>query len=284
MIRSITHRTILSILGAVAIALLLPGALAAQPDRMMDTITTDVKVDQKLDRQVDLSLPFYDEKGDTVLLGEFFGEGKPVILTLVYYGCPMLCGQILEGTTRAVKATELEIDRDFEIVSISFDHTESHELAGKKKNTFKLRMNREGTEDGWHFLTSDSASVAALASQVGFKYFRDPETGQYGHSSTIIVLTPTGTVSRYFFGVDYDPTDLRLGLVEASEEKIGSVADELLLLCFQYNPMTGTYGPAISNLLKVLGILFLGVLLSFVIRSIRSERRSGAGVNPGTTA
>lgn len=282
MIEFRTYSIPTSLFAMVVLVLFDVNSLSAQPDRMMDTITTDVKVDQRLDNQVDLSLPFIDEEGDTVLLGEFFGQGKPVILTLVYYGCPMLCGQILEGTTRSIKETELEIDRDFEIVSISFDHTEGPDLARKKKNTFKLRMRREGTEDGWHFLTSDSASVAALAKQVGFKYFRDEESGQYGHSSTIVVLTPTGTVSRYFFGVDYDPTDLRLGLVEASEEKIGSIADELLLLCFQYNPMTGKYAPAIANLLKVLGILFLGILLSFVIRSLRSERRNGTKVSTGT--
>lgn len=267
--RSLTGRLLL----LIASLLLAPVLTTAQPDRMMDTIAQDVRVEQKLDQQVDLSLPFIDEQGDTVLLGELFADGKPVILTLVYYGCPMLCGQILEGTTRAVKQTDLKIGADYRIISISFDPTEGADLARKKKQTYNLRMKQEGTEEGWRFLTSDSASVAKLAEQVGFKYFRDRETGQYGHSSSIIVLTPSGAVSRYFFGVEYDPGDLRLGLVEASDEKIGTIADELLLLCFQYNPMTGTYGPALAKILPVAGAILLFFLVGFIVRSIRAEKR-----------
>ena len=240
---------------------------------MMDTITSDVKVDQKLDQQIDLSLPFIDENGEEVLLGEFFGNGRPVILTLVYYGCPMLCGQILEGTTRALKEMDLKIKEDYTLVSISFDHTEEHSLARKKKGTYVRRMNRAGTEEGWHFLVSDSQSVAKLAEQVGYKYFKDEVSNQYGHSSTIIVLTPNGKVSRYFFGVVYDATDLQLGLVEASEEKIGSVADELLLLCFQYNPETGKYGFAIMGAVRIVGAIVLLVMVGFIIRSLRKDRK-----------
>ena len=241
---------------------------------MMDTITVDVKVDQKLDQQIDLSLPFVDENGEEVRLGEFFGTGRPVILTLVYYGCPMLCGQILEGTTRALKEMDLSIRDDYTLVSISFDHTEEPDLARKKKGTYVRRMNREGTEEGWNFLVSDSQSVAKLAEQVGFKYFKDEASNQYGHSSVIIVLTPKGKVSRYFFGVVYDATDLQLGLVEASEEKIGSVADELLLLCFQYNPETGKYGFAIMGAVRIVGAIVLLLLVGFIVRSVRKDRRT----------
>ncbi len=263
--------------------LVLPGTTSsAQIDRMMDTITKDVKVDQKLHNQIDLSLPFTNEQGEEVLLGEYFGSGKPVILTLVYYGCPMLCGQILEGTTRAIKKTDLEIGEDYSVLSISFDHTEEYDLARKKKATYVTRMNREGTEKGWHFLVSDSASVAQLAEQVGFRYFKDEESRQYGHSATIIVLTPTGRVSRYFFGVDYDPRDLQLGLVEASDEQIGTIADELLLLCFQYNPETGSYGFAIMGAIRIVGTLVLILMVGFIVRSMRKDRKKdNSAASPG---
>ena len=272
--RRAVDRTIGFVAAAMLLGLVATDA-AAQIDRMMDTITQDVKVDQKLHNQIDLSLPFTNESGEEVLLGEFFGSGKPVILTLVYYGCPMLCGQILEGTTRALKADrfgDLEIGEDYSVLSISFDHTEEHSLARKKKATYVTRMNREGTREGWNFLVSDSASVAQLAEQVGFRYFRDEASRQYGHSSAIIVLTPTGRVSRYFFGVDYDPGDLRLGLVEASEEKIGSLADELLLLCFQYNPETGSYGFAVMGAIRIVGTIVLIAMVAFIVRSMRRGR------------
>lgn len=275
------HRRVVRLI-AGSLVILSAQSAGAQIDRMMDTITQDVKVDQKLHNQIDLSLPFTNEQGEEVLLGEFFGNGKPVILTLVYYGCPMLCGQILEGTTRAIKQTDLEIGEDYSVISISFDHTEEHDLARKKKATYVARMNRPGTKEGWHFLVSDSASVAQLAEQVGFRYFKDEASRQYGHSSTIIVLTPTGRVSRYFFGVDFKPRDIQLGLVEASEEQIGSLSDELLLLCFQYNPETGSYGFAIMGAIRIVGSIILIMMIVFIVRSLRKDRRQEKSpVSPG---
>ena len=260
--------------GLLLILLFSAGAQAlAQQDRMMDTLTNNVQVEQKLDNQIDLNLEFTDEEGNQVRLGEFFEEGKPVVLTLVYYGCPMLCGQVLNGTMRSLKATDLDIGEDYQVVSISFDHTETSEMAAKKKRTFVHVFNREGTEEGWHYLTSDSASVAALARQVGFKYFRDEESGQYAHSSAIMVLTPEGRVSRYFFGIEYDPQDMQLGLVEASNNEIGSVTDQVLLLCFQYNPITGTYGFAVSTALKIAGSITLLLLVGFIIKSVRGDKK-----------
>ena len=247
-------------------------SLYAQPDRMLDTLTKNVVVEQKLGSQIDLSLQFTDDQGKKVRLSEYFGQERPVVLNLVYYGCPMLCGQILNGTVKGLKETDLEIGEDYDIVSISFDHTETIDVAAKKKRTFVRLFNRDATEKSWQFLTSDSATVATLAEQVGFKYFRDEETGQYAHSSAIMLLTPEGKISRYFFGIEYDPQDLQLGLVEASDNKVGSLADQVLLLCFQYNPETGTYGFAITTTLKITGTLTLLILVAFIVRSIRRDK------------
>ena len=245
----------------------------AQPDRMLDTLTKNVKVEQRLDNQIDLNLQFTDDKGELVRLGEFFGKEKPVVLNLVYYGCPMLCGQILNGTVKGLKETDLEIGEDYDVVSISFDHTETVDVAAKKKRTFVRLFHHDKAEESWQFLTSDSASVARLAEQVGFTYFRDDETGQYAHSATIMILTPEGKISRYLFGIEYNPQDLQLGLVEASDNKIGSLADQVLLLCFQYNPTTGKYGFAITTTLKIAGSLTLLILVGFIVRSIMKDKR-----------
>lgn len=264
---------------AILVLFLLPlvwSGLQAQQDKRLDTLTKNIQIEQKLDQQVDLNLQFTDENGKQVRLGDYFEEGKPVILTLVYYGCPMLCGQILNGTVRTLKGVEPEVGEDYNIVSISFDHTESSDVAEMKRESFIRLFNRDGAEKGWHFLTSDSASVAKLAEQVGFKYERDEETGQYAHSAAIMLLTPTGKVSRYFFGVEFDPQDVQLGLVEASNNKIGSLADQVLLLCFEYNPTTGKYGFAITTALQIAGTLTLLILVGFIVRSIRRDKKMKA--------
>lgn len=264
---------------AAAVVLLFLGASisVAQPDLMMDTLARDITVEQRLDSLVDLSMTFIDERGDRVTLAKYFGDGKPVILTMVYYGCPMLCGMILEGTTKSIKQVPLEIGEDYRVVSVSFDTTESHELAAKKKRTFERRMKRDGTEEGWAFLTSDGPEVRKLADQVGFKYFYDEKSRQFAHSAAIIVLTPTGRVSKYFFGIEYDPTDVRLGLVDASEESIGTLADQVLLLCFQYDPMTGTYGFGVKTATIILGVLTFVGIVGFIWHSTRTDRQRAAG-------
>ncbi|MGE3800397.1 MAG: SCO family protein [Candidatus Kapaibacterium sp.] len=255
--------------------------LAQQEQERMDKLGKSIEVEQKLDAQVDLNLTFTNEDGTTVRLGDYFDGEKPVVLTLVYYGCPMLCGQVLNGTVRGLKDTDLEVGEDYNIVSISFDHTETVDVAAKKRRTFLRQFHREGADKGWHFLVSDSASVAKVAEQVGFKYHKDEETGQYAHSAAIMVLTPSGKVSRYFFGIEYDPKDLQLGLVEASNDKIGSLADQVLLLCFEYNPITGKYGFAISTSLKIAGSLTLLLLVGFIVRSIRRDKKESEAHNVG---
>lgn len=248
--------------------------LHAQSDRKMDSIVNDVRIDSKLGEKVDGSLRFTDSEGKSVRLGDYLGNGKPVVLNLVYYGCPMLCGQILQGTNRSLKKVDLKIGSDYDIVTISFDHTEEFEIAARKKTTYVRAMHRDGAEAGWHFLTSDSASVAKLAEQVGYKYHRDEKTGQFAHSAAIMVLTPEGVLSRYFFGIEYDPRDLKLGIMDAADEKIGSLGDQLMLLCFQYDPTTGRYGFAITRAIQIVGILTVLLLAGFIIRSIRRDKRA----------
>ncbi len=257
----------------VVVALLVSAPLAAQPDKMMDTLARDITVEQKLDGLVDLSLSFTNEEGESVPLATYFRDNKPVVLTLVYYGCPMLCGQVLEGTTRALKKVDLDIGEDYRVVSVSFDTTESHELAAKKKRTYVRRMNRDSTEQGWAFLTSNDDAVRQLANQVGFKYHYDEASAQFAHSAVIVVLTPTGRVSRYFFGIEYKPLDLELGLTESADETIGSLANQVLLLCFQYDPMTGTYGFGVRTAMFILGGLTFFGIVGFISRSLIGERR-----------
>lgn len=267
--------------GAQGLTLILAGLfflagtknVLSQSTELVDSLSRDITIEQKLDKQVNLGLTFTNEAGETVPLGTYFGQEKPVILMLVYYGCPMLCGQVMQGAVKSLKQVPLDIEKDYEIVAVSINPDEDHELASKKKGSFVNLFNRDGADKGWHFLTSDSASVAQLADQVGFKYYYDEKMGQYAHSAGIMVLTPTGKVSKYFYGIEYNQQDLRLGLVEASEEKIGTLADKILLLCYQYDPTSGTYGFFITNLLKVVGSLTVVVLAGFIFMSLRKDKK-----------
>ena len=268
--------------GAQGLTLILAGLfflagtndVLSQSTELVDSLSRDITIEQKLDEQVNLGLTFTNEAGETVPLGTYFGQEKPVVLMLVYYGCPMLCGQVMQGAVKSLKQVPLDIEKDYEIVTVSINPDEDHELASQKKGSFVNLFNRDGADKGWHFLTSDSASVAKLAEQVGFKYYYDEKMGQYAHSAGIMVLTPTGKVSKYFYGIEYNQQDLRLGLVEASEEKIGTLADKILLLCYQYDPTSGTYGFFITNLLKVVGSLTVVVLAGFIFMSLRKDKKA----------
>ena len=209
-----------------------------------------VGIDQKLDQQVPLDTVFRDESGRAVPLSSFFQTGKPVLLAPVYYRCPMLCTQILNGVASSLKAVSLNPGQDFEILSVSFDPKDTWELAAAKKQTYLRRYGRPNTANGWHFLTGDPANIKALMDAVGFHYKYDPATDQFAHASGIMILTPGGRVSRYFYGVEYAPRDVRLGLVEASHSKIGNPVDQILLFCYHYDPATGKYGAAAVNLLR----------------------------------
>ncbi len=237
-----------------------------------------VGIDQKLDTQIPLDLKFRDEAGREVPLSTYFHSGRPVVLALVYYRCPMLCTQILSGLGASLKTVSLNPGQDFEVVSISFDPKDTPETASARKQTYLKRYNRPNTANGFHFLTGDEASIQALTSAVGFRYKYDPATDQFAHASAVMVATPLGRLSRYFYGVEYAPRDLRLGLVEASQNKIGSTVDQILLFCFHYDPATGKYGAVAINLLRIAGAAFVLLGGAFLLSMMRRERRAAHGV------
>jgi protein SCO1 len=237
----------------------------------------NVGIDQKLDQQVPLDIPLRDENGQAVTLGQYFGK-RPVILALVYYNCPMLCTQVLNGMVGSFKTLAFQPGQEFEVVTVSFDSRETAPLAAAKKNVYVNYLpeaKRAAATKGWHFLTGDEASIKRLTEAVGFRYQWDESTSQFAHASGIMVLTPEGKLSQYYYGIEYSAKDLRLGLVEASANKIGTTVDQLLLYCFHYDPATGTYGAAILNIVRLAGILtVVGIaLLLFLLR-----RRSAAPV------
>jgi len=234
-----------------------------------------VGIDQKLDAQAPLNLIFKDEAGRDVPLSHFFESKKPVLLALVYYRCPMLCTQILTGVESSLKAVSFNPGQDFEVVSVSIDPKDTPQIAESKKELYLRRYGRANTANGWHFLTGDEANIKALTDAVGFHYKYDPKTDQFAHASGIMILTPDGRVSRYFYGVEYSPRDIRLGLVEASKNQIGSPVDAVLLFCYHYDPSTGKYGAVAMNLLRAsaAGFALIGGL--FLLIAIRRDVRHG---------
>jgi len=240
------------------------------------TTTTEVlqkmTIDQKLNNQIPLDLLLRDETGKEVQLKTYLGQ-KPAVLALVYYRCPMLCTMTLNGMSAAFKPLKLEMGKDFDVITVSFDPRETPELAAAKKRAYVKEYGRSGAESGWHFLTGDEQSIKALADSCGFNFFYDPKTDQFGHASAIMLLTPNGRISRYFQGIEYSSNDLRLGLIEASGGKIGTRTDQLLLFCYQYDPSTGRYGLAIMRAVRIGGILTLTALASFIYYAVRRERR-----------
>jgi protein SCO1/2 len=237
-----------------------------------------VTIEQNLNHQVPLALVFRDEFGRSLPLSTYFSGHKPVLLALVYYTCPMLCNLVLTGMESSLRAISLDPGRDFEIVAVSFDPHDTPEIAAAKKDNYLRRYRRPNTANGWHFLTGDEASIKALTEAVGFRYKLDPSTGQYAHASAIMVLTPEGKLSRYFYGVEYAPRDVRLGLVEASQKKIGSPVDQILLFCYHYDPATGKYGAVAINMLRFAGagfVLIAGTFLFFAWRRDWRKDRHG---------
>lgn len=236
------------------------------------------RIDQKLDSQVPLGLAFRDEMGRTVRLGDYFGQ-KPVVLALVYYECPMLCTLVLNGMLTSFQQLPFDAGKQFEVVAVSINPKETPALAARKKEGYIAKYGRPGASEGWHFLTqsSDAANdIHALADAVGFRYAYDERTAQYVHAAGIMVLTPQGRTSRYFYGIEYSPRDLRLGLVEASDNRIGSRVDQLLLLCYHYDPQKGKYGVVVQNVIRLAGgitVLALGALVAILLRRERRQRR-----------
>jgi protein SCO1 len=231
-------------------------------------ILRDVGIDQKLNQLIPLALQFQDETGKTVSLGDYFGH-KPVVLSLVYYDCPMLCTMVLNGLLESLTQLKFNIGDQFNVVTVSFDPTEKPSLAAAKKAVYVGLYGRPGASANWHFLTGDENAIRQLTRAVGFRYNYDPQTKQYVHATGIMVLTPGGRLARYFYGIKYPAGNLRLGLVEASQGKIGSPVDEILLYCCQYDPQTGRYSLIISRAIKIAGgvtVLCLGTMILVLFR------------------
>jgi protein SCO1/2 len=240
-----------------------------------------VGFDQRLNQLVPLEAHFVDEAGRSVRLGSYF-RGRPVVLALGYYACPNLCGIVFDGMVKALGETGLDAGKDYGVVIASIDPREGPDVA--RRTRAKLAARHPGLKaDAWHLLTGDQPAIAALAQAVGFRYFYDEKTGQYVHASGILVLTPRGRVSHYFYGVSYDPRDLRLGLVDASAYRIGNRVDLLVLLCCHYDPTTGKYSLLISNVMRLLGGATVLVLGAFILLWLRRERagRGGVGASAG---
>jgi protein SCO1 len=243
------------------------------PAATVPMMVQGVGIDQNLNAQIPLELNFKDEDAQMVRLGQYFRE-KPVVLALVYYECPGLCDLILNGLTHTMEQVSLNVGSDYEVVTVSFNPKETWKLAHAKKANYLEKYQRPGAKDGWHFLTGDEASIKRLADTVGFHYKYDPISKQFAHASGIFVITPEGKISRYFYGIEYKPRDFRLGLVEASANKIGSAADQVLLFCYHYDPTTGKYGMAITQVTRALGTATVLSLGAFVFIMIRRERHS----------
>lgn len=272
---------------AVVFAMALCSVSSAQMFRVQQGTATPpadvlkrVGIEQHLNTQIPLDLKFRDESGREVKLRDYFG-GKPVVLSMVYYECPMLCGEVLNGEASVFTALKFDIGKEYEVVTVSFDPRETPELASAKKKTFVDRYGRPGGAEGWHFLTGSQESIDALTKAVGFNYAWDRDTKQFAHAAAIMVITPDGRLAQYFYGVDYSPKDLRFGLVQASQKKIGNVVDQVLLYCYHYDPRTGKYGAVVSRALQIGGALTVLVLGGFLIIMFRLEPQKNRDVRGG---
>jgi len=231
-----------------------------------------VGIEQHLNAEVPGDLEFRDELGNAVKLGDYFGHGRPVILNLGYYQCPMLCSELLAGLVGSMKALTLQLGQDFDVVTLSFDPRETTEMAAAKKRDIMKRYGRANAASGWHFLTGRADQIKILTDAVGFQYQFDPKTGQYAHATAIVLLTPDRHIAEYFYGVEFSPRDLRLGLVQASQGKIGNITDSVLLYCYHYDPRAGKYGAVVSNVLKIGGLTTIVILGTFVFVMYRADR------------
>ena len=275
-----------------ALGIGMPGAYAQSPNFMTGfsndapAITSastqrpealkDVTFQQRLNEKLPLDAILKDEANRAVELGEYFGGTRPVILAFVYYTCPMLCTQVMNGISSSLRALSFEAGKDFDVVLISFDPRDTPAAALEKKRTQMDYWKTTSTADGWHFLTGDAQTVRRVANAAGFTYKWDERTQQFAHVSGVLVATPDGRLARYFYGIEYSPRDLRMALVESSEGHIGSAVDELLLYCFHYDPLSGRYGVVIMNLLRAGGVLTVACMLAFMLMTRRRNPQTPA--------
>jgi protein SCO1/2 len=240
----------------------------------------NVGIEQKLDSQLPLDAEFKNEDGKIVKLGEYFGKGRPVILALVYYECPMLCNEVLNGLTGSLKGLSFDAGKDFDVIAISFDARENEkpDLAKNKKASYLARYDRKGAENGWHFLTGTQSEIDKVTKAAGFNYKFDEQTNQFAHAGGIMMTTPQGRLSRYFYGIDYQPRDLKFGIMESAEGKIGNPAEQLYLYCFHYDPATGKYGLVILRVMRFFAVLTIFGLGGMLFIFWRRNKKKGQGL------
>jgi protein SCO1/2 len=272
----------LMLMGSGTVCAQNPQGLAERgdPTSARPGILSKIAIEQRVGQQIPLDLPFVDENGQAVKLGDYFGK-RPVILALVYYECPMLCTQVLNGLVSALGVMNLQAGREFDVVAISFNPKEGPGLALQKKANYVQRYGRPESAGGWHFLTGSQDSITRITEAMGFQYAYDEKIGQFAHGAGIDVLTPSGTIARYFYGIEFSPRDLRLGLVEASQERIGTIVDDVLLFCYHYDPSTGKYGTSILALVRVAGVATIAAFAIFLTVNLRRERTLSGPVNHG---
>jgi len=259
----------------IALSLGLPSSALAEGSRELPPQLLGVGIVQKLNGQVPLDLPFVDEEGRAVKLGDYFGK-KPVVLSLIYYACPMLCTTAENGLLEAAKQLKFDAGDEFEILTVSFDPGDKPMNAKAKKSVYIGLYGRPGAEKGWHFLTGSQDSINRLTDAVGFHYTYDEASRQFAHAAGIMVITPQGRVSHYFYGIQYPAGDLRLALVESSNNKIGNPVDAVLLYCSHYNSAIGKYGFVISRVLQLAGLVTILSIGTLVLVLFRAERRARA--------
>ena len=245
-------------------------------------ILNNISIEQKLNTALPLDVPFTDENGRAVKLGDYFGN-KPVVLALVYYDCPMLCTEVLNGMVSAFSVLNFDIGKEFDVVTVSFDPREKPDLARAKKATYLRRYGRPSAEKGWHFLTGEQPAITALTDAVGFHYQWDTQTQQFAHATALMMVTPQGKIAQYYYGVEYSPKDLRLGMVEASQGHIGTMVDQVLLYCYHYDPRTGKYGAIISRVMQIAGAITVVLLGGFLIAMFKLEPKNRL-IKSGRTA
>jgi protein SCO1/2 len=263
------------VIALVLTALLAGPAASAGIEDTRPKILRDIGFDQRLGESLPKDLRFRDDAGREVRLSDYLGK-KPLVLSLNYYGCPMLCTVTLNGLAGAMKTISMDAGRDYEVLTVSFDPSETPTLAAEKKTQYVARYGRPTGAAGWHFLTGDQASIDALTKAVGFRYAWDEETKQWAHPAGIVIITPEGRIARYLYGIEYAPRDLRLALVEAADGKIGTLVDQAILLCYEYDPTTGRYGAAIMRVVRLGGVLTVLALVGFVLTMLRRERALAA--------
>jgi len=276
-----------SILGAaVTVALLaapafgqgMTNGIMSPPANVRPPGLKNVGVQQNLNQQIPADSIFTDDLGRTVRLGDYFGK-RPMILNLVYYNCPMLCGEVLSGLESSLRMMKFDVGKEFDVLTVSFDPRETPEMAAAKKAEFLKRYKRAGAEQGWHFLVGKQDAIDALTKAAGFQYQYDEQTKQFAHASAIMILTPEGKIAQYYYGIEYPPKDLRLGLVEAGQGKIGNVVDQLLLYCYHYDPEKGKYSAIVMRIVRLAGVatmLLLGALIFWLVRSSPVQGLQGA--------